>query len=246
MAEDYKIRLGDCINSVAYENGFYWETLWNLPENSELKKERKDPNILKVDDIVHIPDIRVKEISKSTEQTHNFRIKGKVKFRLRILEERLPEETAPSSSPPPSGTPPRHLEAEDLIVQIPPREDVPRANTPYILRLDGNTYEGQTDGDGMIDIFIPPNAKNGELTLEQGTPNESFLQVKLGAVEPISEISGIKIRLRNLGFDCGSTDEEESADFGLALLAFQEKYDLEKTGEVNQETRDKLKELHGS
>ena len=59
---------GDCFNSISYDRGFFWETLWNHGKNAGLKSKRKDPNILKEGDIVHIPDLTVKEEQGATEQ----------------------------------------------------------------------------------------------------------------------------------------------------------------------------------
>ena len=55
MAEDYTVQSSDCMSSIAYENGFFWKTLWNLPDNTALKAQRKNPNVLMTGDIVHIP-----------------------------------------------------------------------------------------------------------------------------------------------------------------------------------------------
>lgn len=246
MAKDYKIQFDDCINSIAFENGFYWETLWNLPENAQLKNERKDPNILKVDDVVHIPDLRLKELSKPTDQVHKFKIKGLVKLRLRILEEPKPKDPPPATAPAPAAaTTEKHLVLEDPNVTPEKHEDIPRANVPYILKIDGKSHTGETDNDGRIEVVIPANAKVGRLTVDPGNENEAVYPLRLGRLQPISEISGVKIRLRNLGFDCGNINEDETTSFAAALSAFQEKNGLEITGEINDETRAKLKELHG-
>jgi N-acetylmuramoyl-L-alanine amidase len=93
---------------------------------------------------------------------------------------------------------------------------------------------------------IPPNARRSELILEPGTDKETFIPLRLGHLEPVSEISGIKNRLINLGFDCGETGDEETPNMAAALRAFQEKNGLPATGEINQATRKKLKEIHGS
>jgi hypothetical protein len=36
----YTIDNGESIPSVAKDNGFFWETLWNHSENAELKQKR--------------------------------------------------------------------------------------------------------------------------------------------------------------------------------------------------------------
>jgi len=90
MAKDYKVKQGDCINSIAFAHGFFWETIWNHPQNTKLNLQRKDPSVLKEGDIVHIPDLRVKEESGTTEQRHKFRLKGvpaKIKIRLCINDQ---------------------------------------------------------------------------------------------------------------------------------------------------------------
>ncbi|MEJ7712150.1 MAG: hypothetical protein WKF84_20390 [Pyrinomonadaceae bacterium] len=76
MPEDYIVRAGDCINSIAFERGFFWETLWGHPKNAELKSKRRNPNILKEGDVVHIPDLTIKEESRATEGQHHFKLKG--------------------------------------------------------------------------------------------------------------------------------------------------------------------------
>ena len=138
------------------------------------------------------------------------------------------------------------MTSEDPKVTPEKREDIPRANVPYILKLDGKNHKGETDGDGRIEIVIPANAKRGELTIDPGNENEAIYQLKLGRLQPLSEISGVKIRLRNLGFDCGDTNENETPSLAAALKAFQEKNGLEQTGELDGATRAKLKQIHES
>ncbi|MEW6505931.1 MAG: peptidoglycan-binding domain-containing protein, partial [Chloroflexota bacterium] len=84
------------------------------------------------------------------------------------------------------------------------------------------------------------------LILEPRTVNERVLLLNLGGLNPLSELSGIKHRLANLGFDCGDTSDEATSGLAAALRAFQEKHGLRVTGEADQATRDKLQELHGS
>ena len=76
MAENYQVKQGDCIASVAFEKGFFPDTIWNHPENKDLKNSRKDMNVLLPGDVVYIPDKRVKEISEPTNQVYKYKLKG--------------------------------------------------------------------------------------------------------------------------------------------------------------------------
>lgn len=244
---DYKVKQGDCISSIATRHGLFWEKVWNHPKNSRLKEQRKDPNILYAGDVVFVPEKDKKEESGATEQKHRFRKKGTpAKLRLRIMEEPVEEEPPPPSSTPSQPQDTKNVVFEDPRIEPRTQEDRPRQHIPYILDIDGNLTEGTTDGDGLIEVNIPPNARQGRLILEPGTTNERVLPLDLGGLNPLSEISGIKHRLKNLGFDCGDTSEEATPALGAALRAFQEKHGLRVTGEADQATKDKLYDLHGS
>jgi len=83
MAENHKVEPGDCIFSIAYDHGFFADTLWNHQENKEIKERRKDPSVLFPGDKVHVPDKRLKEVSHPTNEVHKFRVKNTPKM-LRI------------------------------------------------------------------------------------------------------------------------------------------------------------------
>lgn len=76
MPEKYIVQQGDCIHSIAFERGFFPETLWNHADNKSLKDLRKDPHVLLPGDIVTIPDKRLKEVSKPAEKKYSFKRKG--------------------------------------------------------------------------------------------------------------------------------------------------------------------------
>lgn len=84
----YIVKQGECIDSIAFKHGHFWETLWNLSENTELKQKRKDPSVLFPGDEVFIPDKREKTESGATDQRHRFRKKGVPAYlRLQLLDE---------------------------------------------------------------------------------------------------------------------------------------------------------------
>src|SRR5262245_58332045 len=46
------------------------------------------------------------------------------------------------------------------------RDDEPRANEAFTLDLDGRQIEGTTDGDGWLQMSIPPNARTALLVIQ--------------------------------------------------------------------------------
>ena len=91
MAINYQVKQGDCIFSIAFEKGFFADTIWNHPNNAELKKKREDPNVLMPGDVVFVPDKRLKEVSEPTNQVHKFKCKNTPeKFKLQLLLDNEP------------------------------------------------------------------------------------------------------------------------------------------------------------
>jgi hypothetical protein len=86
MPINYEVKQGDCISSIAFENGLFADTIWNHPNNAELKKQRQEKHILMPGDVVFIPDKRLKEVSGATNQVHKFRCKNTPeKFKIQLL-----------------------------------------------------------------------------------------------------------------------------------------------------------------
>jgi N-acetylmuramoyl-L-alanine amidase len=224
MPEDHEVQPGDCMSSIAYERGFFWKTLWNDSSNADLKAKRKNPNVLMTGDVVHIPDLTVKNEPGATETTHKFMLKG------------VPEKL--------------HIKLLDY-------DHKPRPNLDYIIVIDGNSRRGQTDADGVLIENIPPHAKTGKVTFAApelvdntgepipANPKDQVMILQLGDLNPISEVSGLKARLANLGFYKGPIDENLDAATKQAISKFQTKQGLPVTGDADDAARQKLQDLHG-
>jgi hypothetical protein len=119
------------------------------------------------------------------------------------------------------------------------------ANKPYLLIVDGASSRGDLDGEGVLDVPIPPNAREAEV--EVGT-NGSLAKVvmHLGGLDPITEASGVQMRLRNLGYYKGPADGGASEELDKAVRRFRLDAGLEDKTDVDDQVRDKLKELHGA
>ena len=112
-----------------------------------------------------------------------------------------------------------------------------RSNQDYRLVVDDRSYSGTTDGQGLLIEYISPRAKAGRIEL---LPEMDRIDLRFGTLNPLEEDSGVRRRLANLGFPSGDTAEELRA----ALTAFQKDCQLEPTGELNEQTRRRLAELH--
>ena len=118
--------------------------------------------------------------------------------------------------------------------------DEPRANEDYTLVVDGEIKNGKTDGNGMIETDIPNDAKGGVLKLQGG---KEVLPITIGRLDPNDSPSGVRQRLTSLGH-LSEPDGPADQMPAEALKAFQEKYKLNVSGELDAATKAKLQELH--
>ncbi len=204
MAGKHEAKQGDTIISLAFANGLSAETVWNHPQNAEIKQKRENMNILLPGDGVFIPEIRVKELSEPTNRVHKYRCNNTpVKLRLQLL-----------------------------------KEGNPRANEPYVLKVEELQFEGKLDGDGRVEQSISPDAKRGQLILNDG---DEVFELRIGSLDPNNEISGVQGRLRHFGFYFGPIDGEKSPELDHAVQLFQISRDLEPNGELDARTEEELK-----
>jgi N-acetylmuramoyl-L-alanine amidase len=88
MAPQYVIKQGDYLAKIAKENGFVdYRTIWDHPQNKQLKDKRKNPNVLAPGDELFIPDKVIREEEASTDQKHKYQAKTSKNMLRFVLED---------------------------------------------------------------------------------------------------------------------------------------------------------------
>jgi len=115
----------------------------------------------------------------------------------------------------------------------------PFADKRYVLSVGKDRFDGVTSADGWLSHAVDPTVSEGELTLFRSGDGDSFAwKVKIGHLDPVSEVSGVKARLKNLGYKVAEVDGNLDADTRAALKEFQQNAGLPSpSGEIDEPTR---------
>jgi hypothetical protein len=213
---DYVVERGDGMSLIAFRRGFFWQTLWELPENGELKKARANPEVLLDGDRVTIPPLRMKKAACATGAVHRFRRKGvpsKVAFDVRQRDGTVF-----------SGCRFR-LTAGGRTIE---------GTTDDAGHLEQFVSPDVTRAELTVWLDRP------------GYPETFTWTLDVGQLDPAGTLRGVKARLTNLGYDVRSDGEELGPATTEALRAVQNRSGLEGTGVLDDATRDALVKLHGS
>jgi hypothetical protein len=171
---------------------------------------------------------------KKKRETPNILAEGD---ELVLPDRRLKEESRPTES--------RHkfkLKGQKVKLKLKfLKAGQPRKNERYVLDIDGALTEGSTDGDGKLEQMIPADAAGGRVMFDDG--REAY-PLRIGHLDPQGEVSGVQQRLNNLGFRAGAEDGKPNPQYHSALRRFQAANKLEETGEADDATRSKLRDLH--
>ncbi len=126
----------------------------------------------------------------------------------------------------------------------------PYADVRYEVWIDGKQYsigQNYSSAEGLIRAEVPP-VKEVELRVwfdEESEPD--IYMLKMDTLDPLDTIAGVQDRLNNLGYDCGDEQGEIGPLTTAALMLFQAETGIEPAdGTLNETTRQKLLELHGS
>jgi hypothetical protein len=120
----------------------------------------------------------------------------------------------------------------------------PIAGAACTLVVDGKSEKLTSDEGGLVEMVIPYAAQKATLTTE----NAEY-ELSVGGLDPIDTPSGLHARLRNLGYEAGTADEEnavDSDDPGFAIELFQFDHGLPVTGTVDDETKSAIQQAAGA
>lgn len=114
-------------------------------------------------------------------------------------------------------------------------DDDPRAYVEYTFECMGKIVEGETNDEGWVVEWIPPDAVTAKLTMHD---NGTLYEIEFGRLDPVTEESGLRARLINLGYMNPATAREDDSDpvgdssqaMSEAICAFQRDYGLDPTG----------------
>jgi hypothetical protein len=213
----YVIRQGDYLTKIAHTMGFDAATVWNDPQNEEIRQKRPDWNILHPGDVLWVPDAPAPRKLAIRAGTSNRYVAHIPKMPVRVL------------------------------IQV---GGEPLPKEPYrILGLGPDPVEGETDDDGYVSASVPVHVREIELIL---TRKNRTLRLRVGDLDPVDTLTGLKKRLCHLGFyqpsRVGIENQDATDDEALlgALKAFQADCGIEPSGRLCEATRKALDGAHGS
>ena len=211
------IAQGDHLSKLAARHGFDEANVWKDPKNADIKKKRANPNMLVAGDILYVPENKPTWIKATIGSANAF-----------------------------VATVPRVPVRAQFM-----KDGKPMANEPYHLRgvrpKAGTPDPATTDADGCIHVEVPVTTSTFRVCFE-GLGEVHTIQV--GHLDPADEPSGARMRLGMLGLlgrhEGARLVQGPDAELPLALRAFQRANGLKTTGELDEVTVSKLKQLFGS
>ncbi len=215
MSKVHIVKQGECLASIAKKNEFKnWKTIYEHPDNKDLKNKRPNPNILFPGDRIIIPDKSLKQANIETNGKYKIKIKTqKVQFRIYLKDRK--------------GKP---IANKNYELMIDNRTFYGTTGSKGLIERE--ISEDADVGYLTVEINEPPYSE------------KYSWKIKIGNLDPADEISGIQARLNNLGFSCGTVDGIIGQKTKDALKAFQRSYNIEPTGKIDNTTKKKIEDIH--
>jgi hypothetical protein len=226
---NYTVQQGDCMASIAQDHGFFWQTLWNLPDNADLKQLRKNQNVLLAGDTVVVPDLRPKQQPCPDGAKYTFVRKGVPEILNMTLKD--------------SQQRPRAKLDYIIVIDGVSRRGKTNAQGELSESIPPNAKLGKL----IIDAPppTPPTPANGNTQNPPPKLRRHITQLNLGHLDPITELTGVKGRLMNLKLYKGTIDSTTDDNTTQAISKFQTLNKLPVTGIADDATQSLLQKLHG-
>lgn len=183
-------------------------------KNEELFRSRSGGYVLKVGDVVDAPTVG--EASRKA----SFSAGGTVRYKA----------TIPSTT---------------LKVKVVDDAGEPVKSQPF--KVVGSRVErtGTTDGDGFVIAKLPVHVTTATLEVQFPEDEEPHtFTLKLGHLDPVTELSGVRQRLVNLGWLGHTTASDD--EVVAAVRRWQRAKELTVTGRLDDAGREQLVSDHGS
>src|SRR6266850_465636 len=218
MRKNHTVVQGEYLAKIARAYGFAsYQTIWDAPENKDLKDKRKNPNVLFPGDELFIPDKEIKQESRATEKRHKFELASEP-LKLRIVLMDLNKKL---------------LEGHKctLIVENDAAE--------FTTKSDGQ-LEQEISGRATTGTLLDRGKPDDKLSTQREFP------LKIGHLDPVAEVAGQMARLNNLGYDAGDPtaplgkpeqEDERYQQFLSAIEEFQCDFDLKVDGICGRKTQ---------
>lgn len=215
MGQQYLVKQGDCLSSIAKRFKLPgYKTIYDHPQNAELRRKRPNPNVIFPGDRVFVPDKSRKEEQGATEQRHIFALKGEpVKLRIRLQDDAGNAHAGKRYTLRVDETVHEGTTGGDGLIE----HQIPADAATATLKIELDGAEGQKTRSWLF---------------------------SLGGLDPADEITGVQARLNNLGFFCGAVDGVCGEMTEAGLKAFQAKTGLAQTGRPDAATKDALRRKH--
>jgi N-acetylmuramoyl-L-alanine amidase len=124
----------------------------------------------------------------------------------------------------------------------------PIAHARCELTVDGATQLLVSDQTGRIEAKLPVHAESALLTIQPpgALLPEPPIAIRLGHLDPVTEVSGQIARLNNLGYFAGHPEENDDESLESAIEEFQCDHMAGSVdGKCGPRTQAKLLEVHG-
>lgn len=132
--------------------------------------------------------------------------------------------------------------AVQLRLYVRDRDGTALADQAYVFRFDGGERKGRTSADGVLEQTVPASI---EEAAAEFSDLGLTLRLRCGTVDPVDTVTGIQLRLNNLGFDAGAVDGVPGSRTREAIRRFQQANQLADSGEPDDQTCRKLAQAYG-